>query len=76
MVCDYSPSSDSEMQPNTIVGSMSRLQKILTEQLPKWSSSNNEFKETELAERPPTPIDWESNILDGLDVLVRERDSI
>ncbi|KAG2184337.1 hypothetical protein INT44_009352 [Umbelopsis vinacea] len=57
------------MQPNTIVGSMSRLQKILTEQLPKWSSSNNDFKETELAERPPTPIDWESNILDGLDVL-------
>ncbi|KAI8580934.1 hypothetical protein K450DRAFT_235319 [Umbelopsis ramanniana AG] len=69
MVCEYSPSSDSEMQPNTIVGSMSRLQKILTEQLPKWSSSNNDFKETELAERPPTPIDWESNILEGLDVL-------
>lgn len=52
---------------------MFRLQKILTDQIPNWDcEQGTEFKEMELAERPPTPIDWESNILEGLDVLVRD----
>lgn len=52
---------------------MFRLQKILTDQIPNWDcGQGTEFTEMELAERPPTPIDWESNILEGLDVLVRD----
>jgi hypothetical protein len=34
------------------------------------TSKASDFREAELRERPPTPIDWENNILDGLDVLV------
>ncbi|KAJ2955647.1 hypothetical protein NQZ79_g8374 [Umbelopsis isabellina] len=33
------------------------------------TSKSSDSREAELRERPPTPIDWESNILEGLDVL-------
>ncbi|KAG2177360.1 hypothetical protein INT43_008017 [Umbelopsis isabellina] len=33
------------------------------------TSKSSDFRESELRERPPTPIDWEGNILEGLDVL-------
>lgn len=80
MDCDYSPclSTEAEVQPKAISGSMSLLQKILTEQIPKWdyeTMPSSKFKEAELGERPPTPIDWESNILEGLDVLVCEQNT-
>jgi hypothetical protein len=72
MVCDYSPCSQINTE-KSISGSMFRLQKILTDQIPNWDcEQGTEFKEMEQAERPPTPIDWESNILEGLDVLVRD----